>query len=204
MFACLEEWSLVKGRVCRHCSSVSARRAVNQNWQKMAKPCLIFPSCLQTTCGEALQSWDRRQRNCMARMAEAEVSNNLFIYWRSWILHLSGEGLLPSGGVLLPRRLVSSVFIFVLVFYAFRSSLISSPFSPAFPDLELAVILRCLAYIIFLTPSVLFQGFGLFVISSPFNCLLTHLPSTILFLCAFISLFLKFLTLSCSISPRMV
>lgn len=111
--------------------------------------------------------------------------------------------MLPSAGVLLPRRLVSSVFIFVLIFYAFRSSLISSPFSPAFPDLELAVILRCLAYIIFLTPSVLFQGFDLFVISSPFNCLLTHLPSTILFLCAFISLFLKFLTLSCSISPRM-
>lgn len=99
--------------------------------------------------------------------------------------------MLPSGGFLLPRRLVSSVFIFVLIFCAFRSSLISSPFNPAFPDLELAAILQCLAYIIFLTPSVPFQGFGLFIIQSPFNCLLTHVPSTILFV--FISLFLTFL-----------
>lgn len=72
--------------------------------------------------------------------------------------------MIPSGDFLLPRRLVYSGFIFVLIFYAFRSTLIGTPFNPAFPDLELAAILQCLAYIIFLTPSVPFQGFGLFII----------------------------------------
>lgn len=96
--------------------------------------------------------------------------------------------MLPSGGFLMPRRLVSSVFIFVFIFCALRSSLISLPFHPAFPDPELAVTLRRLAYTIVLAPSVLFQVFGLFIVSSPFNYLLTHLPSTILFLFAFISL----------------
>jgi len=101
--------------------------------------------------------------------------------------------MLPSGGFLMPKRLVSSAFIFVFIFYALRSSLISSPFSPAFPDPELAVTLRCLAYTEVLTPSVLVQIFGLFVISSPFNYLLTHFPSTVLFLFAFISLLCMFL-----------
>lgn len=102
--------------------------------------------------------------------------------------------MLPSGGFLMPKRLVSSVFIFVFIFYALRSSLFSSPFNRALPDPELAVTLWCLAYNIVLTPSVLFQVFGLFIISSPFNYLLTHLPSTILFLFAFISLLHIFLS----------
>lgn len=105
--------------------------------------------------------------------------------------------MLPSGGFLMPKRLVSSVFIFVFlfvfIFYTLRSSLIGSPLNPAFTDPELAVTVRCLAYIVVLTPSVLFQVFGLFIISSPFNYLLTHLHSTILFLLAFISLLCVFL-----------
>lgn len=101
--------------------------------------------------------------------------------------------MLPSGGFLMPKRLVSSVFIFVFTFYALRSSLISPPFNPSFPDPELAVTLRCLAYTIVLTPSVLFQVFGLFINSSPFNYLLTYLLSTILLLFAFISLLCIFL-----------
>lgn len=137
----------------------------------------------------------QKREELLGNNGGCKVSNTVSVYWRSWILDLSGEGMLPSGGFLLPRRLVSSVFIFVLIFYAFRSSLIISPFNPAFPDLELAHILWCLAYIIFLTPSVPFQGFGLFIIESPFNCLPTHGPSTILFLFVFISY------ISSSLSP---
>lgn len=65
----------------------------------------------------------------------------------------------PSGGFLMPNRFVPSVFIFVLIFCDLRSSLVGSPFNPAFPDPELAVTLRCLADPVVLTPSVLFQIF---------------------------------------------
>lgn len=91
----------------------------------------------------------------------------------------------------MPKRLVPSVFIFVFIFYALRSSLVGSPFNPAFPDPELAVTLQCLVYPVVLTPSVLFQIFCLFIILSSFNYLLTHLPSTILFLFAFISSYIS-------------
>lgn len=68
----------------------------------------------------------------------------------------------------MPRRLVSSVFVFIFVFRGLRSSLIGSPSNPAFPHPELAVTWWCLAYTIALAPSVRFQVFGLVTITPPF------------------------------------
>lgn len=129
-------------------------------------------------------------------MAAAEVSNNLCIYWAFWIPYLGGESMVPSGGGFVPRRLVSSAFVFV--FCALRSSLIGSPSNPAFPHPELAVARRCLAYTIALAPSVRFQVFGLVTISPPFNYPLTHLH-----LYHFVSICFYFFTLyvSSSLSP---
>lgn len=59
----------------------------------------------------------------------------------------------PSGAFFMPKGLIS--FGFVFVFYAFRSSIFSSTFSPVLPHAELAVTHRCLAYTIVLSPSVL-------------------------------------------------
>lgn len=101
--------------------------------------------------------------------------------------------------VFMPKRLISLGFVFI--FCAFRSSMISSTFSPLLPHPELAVTHRCLAYTVVLSPSVWFQLSGLAMISSPLNYLLSPLTSIAQFAFAFISLLCNFfITLSFYIS----
>lgn len=138
VFAWPEKTNPDKCRICGHSSSMSVKRGVNPILNVNDHSLLSYVTKSPTTkMWRGLQSWDRRLKNVMAA---AEVSNNLYL------LEILNSIPWLRGNVTIWRAFNAKktcfLCFFVFIFCPLRSSLICSPFNPAFPDPALAVTLR--------------------------------------------------------------
>lgn len=73
---------------------MSAKRSINPNLTISDRKALYYVAegAYKQKCGEGLQSWDRRQKNLMAAMAAAEVSDKLCLFIGDFEFWISMEG----------------------------------------------------------------------------------------------------------------